>query len=268
MHEDFLNQVHMGWCTAFQHSDPTKLITAKFKNLRKVLKQWKRSLSNLNANISNVKLMLQFLNFLEECRDLSLIEWNFRTLLEDMLKQQKAYWKQRSSIKWVTLGDAGTNFFHAHATVKYRRNLITQLTTDSGEVLVQHHDKAQHIWQAFKDRLGTTSFSGVSFDLHSLLDSSVDLSTLSDHFSRLEIDKVVKALPSDKSLGPDGFNTDFVKKCWPIISEDFYTLCSAFYSGNICLQSINGSYITLVRKMLLSRWEITDPSLCSIALSK
>jgi hypothetical protein len=63
MHEDFLNQVHMGWCTAFQHSDPAKLITAKFKNLRKVLKQWKRSLSNLKANISNVKLMLQFLNF-------------------------------------------------------------------------------------------------------------------------------------------------------------------------------------------------------------
>jgi hypothetical protein len=115
MHEDFLNQVHMGWCTAFQHSDPAKLITAKFKNLRKVLKQWKHSLSNLKANISNVKLMLQFLNFLEECRDLSLIEWNFRTLLEDklvlLLKQQKAYWKQRSSIKWVTLGDAGTIFF-------------------------------------------------------------------------------------------------------------------------------------------------------------
>jgi hypothetical protein len=132
--------------------------------------------------------------------------------------------------------------------VKYKRNPITQLTTDSGEVLVQHHDKAQHIWQTFKDRLGTTSFSGVSFDLHSLLDSSVDLSTLSDHFSRLEIDKVVKALPSDKSPGPDGFNTDFVKKCWHIISEDFYTLCSAFYSGNICLQSINGSYITLVPK--------------------
>lgn len=40
----------------------------------------------------------------------------------------------------------------------------------------------------------------------------------------------------------------FVKKCWPIISQDFYNLCHAFYEGNVCLQSINGSYITLIPK--------------------
>jgi hypothetical protein len=39
---------------------------------------------------------------------------------------------------------------------------------------------------------------------------------------------VVKALPSDKSPRPDGFNTYFIKKCWSIICEDFYTLYSAF----------------------------------------
>jgi hypothetical protein len=27
-----------------------------------------------------------------------------------------------------------------------------------------------------------------------------------------EIDSIVKNLPSEKSLGPDGFNTDFMKK--------------------------------------------------------
>jgi len=35
---------------------------------------------------------------------------------------------------------------------------------------------------------------------------------------------------------------------WSIISEDFYKLFEAFYSGHICLQSINGSYITLIPK--------------------
>lgn len=67
-------------------------------------------------------------------------------------------------------------------------------------------------------------------------------------FTHQEIDYVVRALPSDKSPGLDGFNTDFVKKCWPIISEDFYKVCHDFYNGNICLQSINGSLITLVPK--------------------
>jgi hypothetical protein len=29
---------------------------------------------------------------------------------------------------------------------------------------------------------------------------------------------VVANLPSGKAPGPDGFNTDFMKKCWPGIS--------------------------------------------------
>ena len=59
---------------------------------------------------------------------------------------------------------------------------------------------------------------------------------------------MVKQLPSNKAPGPDGFNTDFIKHCWPIINTDFYNLCDAFYDGAVCLQSINGSHITLVPK--------------------
>lgn len=77
---------------------------------------------------------------------------------------------------------------------------------------------------------------------------NLDLSQLSVNFSRAEIDQVVKNLPSNKAPGPDGFNTDFIKRCWPIICEDFYRLFEEFFSGQICLQSINGSYITLVPK--------------------
>jgi len=85
-------------------------------------------------------------------------------------------------------------------------------------------------------------------DLSSLLQNSEDLSCLDDPFTNEEIDLVVQHLPSDKSPGPDGFNTDFIKKCWPIIKEDIYNLCHAFYNGDICLQSINGSYIILIPK--------------------
>lgn len=77
----------------------------------------------------------------------------------------------------------------------------------------------------------------------------MDLSSLEDPFSPDEIDKVVSSLPSDKSPGPDGFNTDFIKRCWPIIKQDFYAMCQTFHSGDLCLQSINGSYITLIPKV-------------------
>jgi hypothetical protein len=74
----------------------------------KALKLWKQNLSALKTTISNVKLILSFLVLLEEFRDLSIPEWNFKLLLEDklqsLLRQQKAYWKQRGQIKWITLG--------------------------------------------------------------------------------------------------------------------------------------------------------------------
>jgi hypothetical protein len=70
---------------SFFNFDAAKNITAKFKNLRKVLKAWNQTISSLKDNIKNVKLMICFLNLIEEFRDLSLLEWNFRKLLEAKL---------------------------------------------------------------------------------------------------------------------------------------------------------------------------------------
>jgi hypothetical protein len=58
--------------------------------------------------IDNNKGIISFLDSLEETRDLSLEEWNFRKMiqehLERLLEQQRVYWQQRGRIKWATLG--------------------------------------------------------------------------------------------------------------------------------------------------------------------
>jgi hypothetical protein len=75
------------------------------------------------------------------------------------------------------------------------------------------------------------------------------LEFLEDPFSVEEIDNVIKNLPNNKSLGPDGFNNEFLKKCWAIIKHDFYSLCEDFFHNRVCLRSINSSYITLIPKL-------------------
>src|SRR4051812_30894915 len=62
------------------------------------------------------------------------------------------------------------------------------------------------------------------------------------------MDEVVGAMPSDRAPGPDGFNGMFVKRCWPIIQNEFYRLAHDFHSVILNLENINGSYITLVPK--------------------
>ena len=103
------------------------------------------------------------------------------------------------------------DFFHAHATVKHRRNSIASLTDDNGINFSEHDQKANLLWNAFKSRLGTTDFMGIDFDLPNLLNSHDGLQCMDSPFTKQEIDSIIKALPSDKSPGPDGFNTNFVK---------------------------------------------------------
>jgi hypothetical protein len=87
------------------------------------------------------------------------------------------------------------------------------------------------------------------FDMEQLLERPVLFDNLTEPFTCKEIDVVVANLPSHKSPGPYGFNTNFVRKCWPIIKQEFNKLCEDFHAGQVCLQSLNGSHITLLPKM-------------------
>jgi hypothetical protein len=74
------------------------------------------------------------------------------------------------------------------------------------------------------------------------------LAALESPFSEKEIQDVIDDLPNDKSPGPDGFNNEFIKSCWPISAKDVKELIQDFYDEKFALESINSSYITLIPK--------------------
>jgi hypothetical protein len=125
---------------------------------------------------------------------------------------QRTFWKQRRKIRWIKEGDVGTKFFHAHATIKNRRNTISTLSTGNGFILSGHDQKAELIWQSFREIFGTSEDSVMLFDQEELLTRPLDLSCLKTDFTKDEIIAVISDLPTDKSPGPDGFNSDFSKK--------------------------------------------------------
>jgi hypothetical protein len=151
------------------------------------------------------------------------------------LEQQRVYWKQRGRIKWATLGEENTKFFHANATIRHNRNSIMSLKGKDGIEKIGHEEKAKIIWEAFKDRLGSSEFTEMHFNLSKLLQLIADLDDFHSPFPHEEIDNIVMNLPSGKSPGLDEFNTKFMKKCWKTISPDFYELCDGFYDENICM---------------------------------
>jgi hypothetical protein len=63
--------------------------------------------------------------------------------------------------------------------------------------------------------MGTSGNSSMQFNLSDLCEpiSSEMRTSLEIPFEKKEVEEVVKALPNDKSLGPYGFNNEFIKSC-------------------------------------------------------
>jgi hypothetical protein len=79
--------------------------------------------------ICNCNLTVEFFDKLEEIRNLYPQEQAFRVILKQhigsLLFMQKTYWRQRFTQRLVQFGDENTKFFHAMATERYRKNVIS-----------------------------------------------------------------------------------------------------------------------------------------------
>jgi hypothetical protein len=189
---------------------------------------------------------------LEETRALYNPESNLRNVvkarLAALLRSRNLYWKSRYTENRIKFGDECTKFFHAMATISFRKNTITQLRNEQGIWIHDHEGKAGIIWNAFRNRMGVTEEPTMLYNLASLFTPHDDLISLVEPVTHEEIDNIVRKMPVDKAPGPDRFNGLFLKKCWHIIKGDFYNLCTSFFEGNVNLESVNTSFITLVPK--------------------
>ena len=86
--------------------------------------------------------------------------------------------------------------------------MMTKWTSD-------HAGKAAILWEAYQKRMGTSEKTTIlHFDLESLYAQQIDalvFVNLELPFMEEEVNQVVKELPMDKSLDPDGFNNEFFK---------------------------------------------------------
>jgi hypothetical protein len=217
------------------------------------LKKWHVSLAKLNGLIQNCNNVIMIFDTLEEYRPLVCAEFNFRKVvklhLQDLLKCESDYWKKRCTIRWIEQGEENSKFFHAMATERYRRNNIAMLRDETGAEFSDHQTMAGMLWTNYKERMGRSKGISMQFDLGHLIQRVDGLEELTAPFTKEEMNGVIKNMPTDRAPEPDGFNGRFLKKCWPIIQTEFYRLAEEFNDGNLKLQNINGSYITLVPKV-------------------
>jgi hypothetical protein len=151
--------------------------------------------------------------------------------------------RQQSRIAFLREGDVNTNFFHLQACHRGRKKIIEQLN-HQGTWVTEEDVKAKVIWEHFSAILGSAEVRSHMLDFQWLGMVSEDLSSLDICFSEEEIWSVVRALPADKALGPDGFNGLFYQTAWPTIKKDiFQAFCSFWALDSRSFFLLNQAYI-------------------------
>lgn len=130
-HPGFFEIVEKSWNKYCFAPNSAALLCKKLKNLRYALKHWSRGISRLTILVENSNRALLELDGIEEKRQLTVPEMNFRLILKKhllaLLNYKKIYWMKRCMIRYFKFGDGNTKFFHRVATERFRRNSIATL---------------------------------------------------------------------------------------------------------------------------------------------
>lgn len=121
--------------------------------------------------------------------------------------------RQRSRVRQLSEGDANTAYFHLIARGRRRRNYIPSLTM-AGHVIADHDAVEQALHDHFAGVFGSPATARTSLNFDALDIVPVDLSDQEVAFSTEEVWNAIKAMPSDKAPGPDGFTGAFYKAAW------------------------------------------------------
>ena len=147
-------------------------------------------------------------------------------------------------------GDANTKYFHMKINARRRKNFILRIKSGPGW-LTKHEDMEHashsHFTSAMRKgprRLRDFNWSNINFPL-------CDLSSLANDLTEEEVHNAVKALPSDKAPGPDGFTGLFFKACWSTIKVDLMRVIALFSN----LHSENFHWLNTANIVLLPKKE-------------
>ncbi|MFS7889004.1 putative RNA-directed DNA polymerase [Helianthus anomalus] len=157
--------------------------------------------------------------------------------------------KQKSRVKWASLGDENTSFFHSVVNGRKARNTIPGLEIRdewiSKPALIKREVLSffrSHFKEEVKQRLII-----VCDGLRRINDQ--DGISLTAMFSKQEIKEAVFDCGSNKAPGPDGFNFRFVKRFWNLLEEDFYRIMVEFHDTGIINSGCSSAFITLIPKV-------------------
>ncbi|XP_056863970.1 uncharacterized protein LOC108850387 [Raphanus sativus] len=230
------------------NASPQCSVAQRLVACRRAIVQWSREhYSNSRKTIDELRHKLDAAMADQATEDAIAI---ITKALLEAYKAEEAFWKQRSRLLWLTLGDKNTGFFHAVSKGRQARNRLTMMESVTGEPLYEEEHIAAEIARYFTEIFTTCGSNGedtVERALSRRISSEVnkELTTIP---SATEIRKALFAIHPDKSPGPDGFSASFFQANWNTVGPAIVDEVRGFFITGIMPESINKTQVRLIPK--------------------
>jgi len=164
---------------------------------------------------------------------------------------EEEYWKQRSRLLWLSLGDRNTGFFHAATKNRRRANAFSVIEDDDGTTVYQEDQIAKVIvsyFQSLFTTLAGQSEETVNFALSPMVTADEN-DILIRSPSLTEIKDAVFSIHADKAPGPDGFSASFFHSNWESIGAEIVKEIQEVFLTDKLPAKINETHICLIPKV-------------------
>ncbi|KAG7593824.1 Zinc finger CCHC-type [Arabidopsis thaliana x Arabidopsis arenosa] len=173
---------------------------------------------------------------------------NLKPMLREMGKKMKA------KLHWMTTGDQNNKTFHAAAKIREVRNNIREIRCEDGQIANNQQSIKTEAEKYFKEFLSMKPAEYVEWspeELQNIMSFKCDENDkimLTSEVTEEEVKKVLFAMPTNKSPGPDGFTCEFFKDSWSIIGHDFVVAIQSFFKTGFLPKGVNSTILALIPK--------------------
>ncbi|XP_075492592.1 uncharacterized protein LOC142530656 [Primulina tabacum] len=202
-----------GWCTL----DASIMLSDRISQCKKALMAWAGDRFRcLPRQIKQKRDILNSLKTHDKWQDSAIDIQRLEKEVELLSSNEEIYWKQRSKANWMAYGDQNSKYFHACASRRRARNLISGLVSSHRDWCTDKSSMAEIVLDYFSNLfMSTNPSSHVTSQAieHIVPKLNEDMNaTLCAKFSTEEVRKALFDMHPDKALGPDGMSAFFFQK--------------------------------------------------------
>ncbi|KAJ6983821.1 hypothetical protein NC653_026591 [Populus alba x Populus x berolinensis] len=251
---DFLDIVASSWQEPV-FGNPMFQFTTKLRRLKTVLRQLHlHHTSSITHRVAKAKTNWEAAQFyLDQHPTSSTAQSTEREMVAQYMqlcKDEESYFKQKSRVQWLQLGDRNTSFFHKSLLHRQVRNKIHSLQDENGTLVHDPHDIGKLASTYFENIL-TATHPTLNAEIKDIFPNTISEASKSAALTPITDDDIKEALfsiPDSKAPGPDGYNALFYKTSWDIIRLDFLAAIRFFFSNNCLPRCVNATRVALVPK--------------------